>query len=84
MTGNNYGIGEKRKTELKGSCDSLGIDPGRCVALDIPEIQDNPKVWWDEKVIESNVRAYVEKWHAEAVSFPAADPTCTLVTHNPF
>jgi hypothetical protein len=66
--GNNYGIGEKRKLELKGSCASLGIHPERCVALDLADIQDNPRVWWDEKVIESNVRAYVEKWHADAVS----------------
>ena len=68
--GNNYGIGETRKLELKGSCASLGIDPERCVALDVPDLQDNPKVWWDEKAIESLVKAYVEKWHADAVSFP--------------
>jgi len=67
--GNNYGIGKTRKLELKGSCASLGIGPGRCVALDIPEIQDNPKVWWDEKVIQHIVKEYVERWHADAVCF---------------
>jgi N-acetylglucosaminylphosphatidylinositol deacetylase len=73
--GNNYGIGETRKLELKGSCASLGIDPGRCVALDVPDIQDNPRVWWDEKVIQSIVKGYVEKWHADAVSLPNKNPS---------
>jgi len=58
--------------ELKGSCASLGIDPRRCVALDIPEIQDNPKVWLDESVIENIVKEYVEKWNADVVSFPTS------------
>ncbi|KAH8665284.1 putative deacetylase LmbE-like domain-containing protein [Tricladium varicosporioides] len=66
-TGNNDGIGEARKAELRGSCKALGIDETRCVALDRPEIQDNPKVWWDQAVIESIVREYVEKWHVDAI-----------------
>ncbi|KAH6664170.1 putative glycan biosynthesis protein [Halenospora varia] len=66
-TGNNYGIGEARKAELQGSCKALGIDEARCVALDRPEIQDNPKVWWDQVVIESIVKEYVEKWHVDAI-----------------
>jgi N-acetylglucosaminylphosphatidylinositol deacetylase len=74
-TGNNYGIGETRKLELKGSCASLGIDPKRCIALDRPDIQDNPKVWWDEKVIEDIVKEYVGKWQADAVSFSLSPRT---------
>lgn len=62
--------------ELKGSCASLGIDPKRCIALDRPDIQDNPKVWWDKKVIEGIVKEYVGKWQADAVSFPIASLTC--------
>ena len=41
--GNNYGIGETRKSELIGSCKALGINVERCVAIDREELQDNPK-----------------------------------------
>jgi len=39
---NNTGIGETRKVELRGSCESLGINLASCVALDQTELQDNP------------------------------------------
>lgn len=67
-TGNNEGIGETRKAELKGSCAALGVEETRCVALDRPEIQDNPRVWWDESLIESIVKEYVQRWHVDVVS----------------
>jgi len=35
MVGNNYGLGETRKTELMGACNTLGITrKDRCVVLD--------------------------------------------------
>lgn len=80
--GNNYGIGEARKAELQGSCKALGIDEARCVALDRPEIQDNPKVWWDQVVIESIVREYVEKWHVDAVSCGSCFFFCHSALHK--
>jgi len=66
-TGNNYGAGEERILELKGSCGALGIDPARCVALDRPEIQDSPTEWWDQDVIEKIVREYVQKWSVDVI-----------------
>jgi N-acetylglucosaminylphosphatidylinositol deacetylase len=69
--GNNYGLGEKRKKELEGSCAALGIDPARCLALDQAELQDNPKVWWDEDVITRTVKKYVDKWSVDLVSMTA-------------
>jgi len=68
LTGNNYGVGEMRKVELKGSCDALGISPDRCVALDQKDLQDNPKVWWSEDAIIADVKEYVEKWKVDLVS----------------
>jgi N-acetylglucosaminylphosphatidylinositol deacetylase len=65
--GNNYGLGEVRKKELQGSCEALGIDSTKCLALDIPELQDNPKVWWDEDAITSTVKKYVKKWNVDLV-----------------
>lgn len=65
--GNNDGIGELRKNELELSCASLGIDAKRCVALDRPELQDDPKVWWDTRVIESIVAEHVKKWEVDAI-----------------
>ncbi|KAH8898915.1 LmbE-like protein [Thozetella sp. PMI_491] len=66
-TGNNEGIGETRKKELKGSCESLGINPARCIALDHAELQDNPKVWWNTDIIEGIVKDYVKKWAIDAI-----------------
>ncbi|GJN69921.1 N-acetylglucosaminyl phosphatidylinositol deacetylase [Purpureocillium lilacinum] len=66
-TGNNYGIGEKRKQELKGSCQALGIDATRCEALDHPDLQDNPKVWWDTSIIQPILKDYVHKWDIDAI-----------------
>ena len=35
ILGNNYGLGETRKTELRGACETLGITrKDRCVVLD--------------------------------------------------
>ena len=68
LAGNNYGLGETRKKELRGSCAALGIDPTRCLALDEAEFQDNPKVWWDEDAIISVVKKYVKKWNTDLVS----------------
>ncbi|KAH8786585.1 putative glycan biosynthesis protein [Hyaloscypha finlandica] len=66
-SGNNYGLGEKRKVELKGSCKALSIDSGRCLALDKPDLQDNPNVWWDEAAITAVVRDYVAKWKVDVI-----------------
>lgn len=66
-TGNNYGIGDLRKEELRGSCESLGIQASRCIALDNPELQDNPRVWWNTDIIEGIVKDYVKKWAIDAI-----------------
>ncbi|KAK9236482.1 N-acetylglucosaminyl-phosphatidylinositol de-N-acetylase [Lipomyces kononenkoae] len=66
-TGNNYGLGETRKQELLGSCKALGIDQSRCVALDHPQLQDDPKVWWETSVIQPIVEDYVRKWDIDAI-----------------
>ncbi|KAL2128274.1 hypothetical protein VTI74DRAFT_9423 [Chaetomium olivicolor] len=66
-TGNNYGIGETRQKELQGSCKALGIHPQRCVAMDHPELQDNPKVWWNTELIEEIVHQHVRRWQVDAI-----------------
>jgi N-acetylglucosaminylphosphatidylinositol deacetylase len=35
--------------------------------VDHPGLQDNPKVWWDTKLIESIVHEHVKKWEIDAV-----------------
>lgn len=68
VLGNNYGLGDVRKLELKGACQVLGVAEDRCESLNRPDLQDNPKKWWSEKAIISAVKEYVEKWHVDAVS----------------
>jgi N-acetylglucosaminylphosphatidylinositol deacetylase len=55
---------------LKGSCENLGINLDRCIAIDHPELQDNPREWWNEALIERIVGEYVQKWNVDAVSLP--------------
>ncbi len=31
-------------------------------------LADDPKVWWDEKVVEKKVKEYVKKWKVDVVS----------------
>lgn len=78
-TGNNYGVGEMRKVELKGSCDALGISPDRCVALDQKDLQDNPKVWWSEDAIIADVKEYVEKWKVDLVSIGFSNDSMIMI-----
>lgn len=54
---------------MKGACKVLGFEEDRCEALNRPELQDNPKEWWDEEAIIAAVKEYVEKWEVDAVSF---------------
>ncbi|KAL2167113.1 hypothetical protein VTG60DRAFT_1704 [Thermothelomyces hinnuleus] len=66
-TGNNYGLGGTRVQELQGSCRALGIHHERCIALDHPELQDNPRVWWNTELIETLVQEHVNKWEIDAI-----------------
>lgn len=65
--GNNYGLGDVRKVELKGACGVLGIAEDRCEALNRPELQDNPRQWWNETAIIAAVKEYVAKWKIDAI-----------------
>ncbi|KAK1756421.1 putative deacetylase LmbE-like domain-containing protein [Echria macrotheca] len=66
-TGNNYGIGDLRRKELAGSCRALGIHEQRCIAMDHPELQDNPKVWWNTELVAKIVHEHVLKWKVDAI-----------------
>ncbi|CAK7265890.1 hypothetical protein SEPCBS57363_001821 [Sporothrix epigloea] len=66
-TGNNYGMGDRRKKELAGSCAALQIDPARCIALDHPELQDNPTIWWDTALVQTIVQDYITKWDIDVI-----------------
>lgn len=66
-TGNNYGKGETRTQELIESCKALGIYFQRCIAIDHPDLQDNPTRWWNTDLIENFVHEHVRKWEVDAI-----------------
>ncbi|KAL0932544.1 glycan biosynthesis protein [Colletotrichum truncatum] len=66
-TGNNKGLGDTRKKELRGSCEALGIDSSRCEALDHPDLQDNPTAWWDTTITQAIIKEYVHKWDIDTI-----------------
>ncbi len=67
----NYGnLGHIRAMELYGSCQILNIPKERCLSLDLPHIQDNPKVWWSEQQLIPIINEYINKWSIDVlVSF---------------
>ncbi|KAE8407177.1 putative deacetylase LmbE-like domain-containing protein [Aspergillus pseudonomiae] len=66
-SGNYDGIGNTRHSELQHSCAELGITPERCLNLDHYELQDNPRKWWREDLIEELVGQYVQKWNIDLI-----------------
>ena len=67
-TGNYDGLGEVRRNEVKKSCSTLGIPEERCVVLNQPDLQDNPKKWWNETVVGEIVSQFVQSWNTDLVS----------------
>ncbi|OOF90724.1 hypothetical protein ASPCADRAFT_400686 [Aspergillus carbonarius ITEM 5010] len=66
-TGDYNGLGEIRKGEIERSCAALGILPARCVVLEHGALQDNPKKWWREDVIQDIVAHYVHMWKVDLI-----------------
>ncbi|UJR26146.1 hypothetical protein I4U23_007490 [Adineta vaga] len=60
--GNHVGLGDIRARELLGSCRVLNIPHERCLSLDLPNIQDNPKVWWSEQQLIPIINKYSHLW----------------------
>lgn len=63
--GNNYGLGGKRKAELKEACYRIGAK--ECEVLDSQDIKDDPKAWWNPAEVTPIVTSWVSKWKADAV-----------------
>ena len=68
LLGNYEGIGDQRQNEVKQSCATLGIAEERCVALNNPDLQDNPKKWWNEDIVEDVLKTHLKKWNIDLVS----------------
>jgi N-acetylglucosaminylphosphatidylinositol deacetylase len=64
-SGNNYGLGSARKSELKEACRRIGAK--ECLVLDRTDIQDDPKKWWDQDIISRIVQSKVKEWKIDAV-----------------
>ncbi|KAL3256174.1 hypothetical protein ABHI18_007786 [Aspergillus niger] len=64
-TGDYHGQGDIRKGEIERSCAALGIPSDRCVVLEHGALQDNPKKWWRQDVIQDIVAHYVHMWKVD-------------------
>ncbi|CAF0778772.1 unnamed protein product [Adineta ricciae] len=60
--GNHVGLGNTRARELLGSCQALNIPRERCLSLDLPNIQDNPKIWWSQQELIPIITRYIDLW----------------------
>ncbi|KAM0748269.1 LmbE-like protein [Meredithblackwellia eburnea MCA 4105] len=65
--GNHKGVGQIRARELKAACGVLGVTEDRCVSLDLPELPDDPNVWWTTEAVRSNVAKFAQRWEADAI-----------------
>ncbi|GBB94463.1 hypothetical protein RclHR1_02360021 [Rhizophagus clarus] len=59
--GNESGLGEIRRNELKSSCMILGIDIENINIIDHPSLQDGPKNNWNPILISDIINDYVTK-----------------------
>ncbi|PWY73056.1 glycan biosynthesis protein [Aspergillus heteromorphus CBS 117.55] len=66
-TGDYHGQGDIRRGEIEHSCEKLGIPAARCVVLEHGALQDNPKKWWRDDVIQDIVAHYVEMWKVDLI-----------------
>ena len=66
-SGNHYGLGDLRRTELEGSCEQLGVPKSRCEVLDLPDIQDDPHEWWSVEEIIDVVKDRVRKYNVDVI-----------------
>jgi N-acetylglucosaminylphosphatidylinositol deacetylase len=64
-TGNNEGLGPQRQRELNGSCQRLGIDGSRCLAVNVSDLQDDPRRWWPKQTIRRTVETYVNRFRID-------------------
>jgi len=64
-SGNNYGLGDTRKNELKEACERIGAK--ECEVLDRQDLKDSPTLWWDQAVLTPIITSWVAKWKADAV-----------------
>ncbi|KAH8828638.1 putative deacetylase LmbE-like domain-containing protein [Flagelloscypha sp. PMI_526] len=58
-TGNADGLGEVRRREFGDALDVLGIEPGRRMLVDHPELQDNITQHWNSQIIANELRDFV-------------------------
>ncbi|RIA83887.1 Carbohydrate Esterase Family 14 protein [Glomus cerebriforme] len=65
--GNESGLGEIRKNELKSSCKILGIDTENVNIIDHSLLQDGPKINWSHSLISSIISDYVTKHKIEII-----------------
>ncbi|KAL4820376.1 putative deacetylase LmbE-like domain-containing protein [Aspergillus spinulosporus] len=66
-SGDYSGLGERRETEVHRSCAALDIPRDRCVVLNHPRLQDNPRQWWDETLIKEVISPYIGAWKADVI-----------------
>lgn len=61
--------------ELKAAC--LRIGAKQCMVLDREDIRDNPKIWWDQEIVQTVAESWISKWNADAVRQKLAAPSET-------
>ena len=66
-TGNSQGLGPLREKELIQSCEILNIPPTRCLALNITNMQDDPKHWWPKDNLSQIIDHYIKSFQADLV-----------------
>ncbi|GAA5960617.1 hypothetical protein JCM3765_005878 [Sporobolomyces pararoseus] len=65
--GDYEGTGLIRRSELHESCKVLGIDESRCLAIDHPQLPDNPNVNWPAEVVLNIVKQRATDWKSNAI-----------------
>ncbi|GAA5997692.1 hypothetical protein JCM5350_003987 [Sporobolomyces pararoseus] len=65
--GDYEGAGFIRRSELHESCKVLGIEESRCVAIDHPQLPDDPNVEWPSEIVLNLVKQRAVEWKSDAI-----------------
>ncbi|GAA5845118.1 hypothetical protein JCM3766R1_004442 [Sporobolomyces carnicolor] len=65
--GDYEGEGRVRRKELRQSCRVLGIDESRCLAIDHPDLPDDPNVEWPYDVVIDLVKRHATETNSDAI-----------------
>jgi len=66
-TGNHYGLGKTRKTELAESCRILGLEPSNVILINHTKLPDNNDAVWNKNLVAKLILKHALCWDVDTL-----------------